>query len=63
MEASGTSASASASTNGDPSASLVFVDDRGRTKEQLLDELTALRQRVGSLEALVVERKAIETDL
>lgn len=63
MESSSTRASQSASQNGVTNATRAFVHDRERTKEQLLDELTALRQRVGSLEALVVERKAIETDL
>ncbi len=34
-----------------------------RTREQLLEELGCLRQRVDSLEALVAERGAIEADL
>src|SRR5512140_411358 len=52
MESSSTRASQSTSQNGVTNATRAFVHDRERTKEQLLDELTALRQRVGSLENL-----------
>ena len=45
---------------GDGSA--VRMDDGTRGREQLLDELAALRLRVGALEALVAEWTAIETE-
>src|SRR5215204_1896520 len=43
--------------------SVVGLEDGGKTKEQLLDELVGLRQQVFALEALVAERAAIETEL
>ena len=63
MNVSGNRRSTSTSEHGGADATLALLHDGERTREQLLDELAALRQRVGSLEALVVERKAIETDL
>ena len=39
------------------------MEDEEKTKEQLIDELLGLRQRVTALEALETERKAIETEL
>src|SRR5215207_2031588 len=46
-----------------PDGSVLRPDDGRHTTEQLLDELAGLRQQVCALEALVTERKAIETDL
>ncbi len=63
MSISGNRSSTSTNEHDSADAALAFLRDGERTREQLLDELAALRQRVGSLEALVVERKAIETDL
>ena len=39
------------------------MDDEQRSREQLVDELAALRKRVRALEALETEREAIETEL
>ncbi|MBI4390856.1 MAG: hypothetical protein HY575_03145, partial [candidate division NC10 bacterium] len=39
------------------------MEDEKKTKEQLIDELVGLRQRISALEALETERKAIETEL
>jgi PAS domain S-box-containing protein len=41
----------------------VITDDDKKTKKQLVDELSALRQRVKDLEAFEAERKAIATEL
>src|SRR5262249_42914289 len=39
------------------------IDDDKKTKKQLVDELSALRQRIRDLEAFEAERKAIATEL
>jgi PAS domain S-box-containing protein len=47
----------------DAQQSAAVTDDEKKTKKQLMDELSALRQRVGDLEAFEAERKAIATEL
>jgi PAS domain S-box-containing protein len=42
---------------------VVAPEDETKTKKQLVDEVTSLRQRVKDLEAFEIERKAIATEL
>ena len=50
------------SARSDVSRSLSQEDEK-KTKRELLDELVALRQRIGDLEAFEAERKAIASEL
>ncbi len=52
-----------ASTSADARPGEALPDDDKKSKKQLLDEISALRQRVDDLEAFEIERRAIATEL
>ena len=52
-----------ASTSAEARPGEVLPDDDKKTKKQLVDEISALRQRIKDLEAFETERKAIATEL
>jgi PAS domain S-box-containing protein len=52
-----------ASTSAEARAGEAVSDDDKKSKKQLVDEISALRQRVDDLEAFEIERRAIATEL
>ena len=52
-----------ASTSAEARPSEALPDDDKKSRKQLLDEISALRQRVNDLEAFETERRAIATEL